>query len=166
MFQSIEAFKQTWTFENGSTQKLLDVLTNDSLKQQVTENHRTLGELAWHIVTTHHEMLSRTGLKFDAPAMDSPVPASAAEIAAAYRQSSQALLEALSAQWTDASLQESCDMYGEQWTNSQTLYAVTAHEIHHRGQMTILMRQAGLRVSGVYGPSLEEWESFAEGGVS
>ncbi|MCK4657684.1 MAG: hypothetical protein KAT85_11650, partial [candidate division Zixibacteria bacterium] len=32
--------------------------------------------------------------------------------------------------------------------------------IHHRGQMTVLMRQAGLKVPGVYGPSMEEWEHF------
>lgn len=31
------------------------------------------------------------------------------------------------------------------------------HQIHHRGQMTILMRQAGLTVPGLYGPSKEEW---------
>jgi len=28
-----------------------------------------------------------------------------------------------------------------------------AHQGHHRAQMTVLMRQAGLKVPGVYGPS-------------
>ena len=27
------------------------------------------------------------------------------------------------------------------------------HQNHHRGQMTVLMRQAGLTVPGVYGPA-------------
>ena len=31
------------------------------------------------------------------------------------------------------------------------------HQNHHRGQMTVLMRQAGLTVPGVYGPAKEEW---------
>jgi uncharacterized damage-inducible protein DinB len=35
-----------------------------------------------------------------------------------------------------------------------------SHEIHHRGQMTVLMRQAGLKVPGVYGPSREEWTAY------
>jgi uncharacterized damage-inducible protein DinB len=26
--------------------------------------------------------------------------------------------------------------------------------------MTVLMRQAGLKVPGVYGPALEEWNAF------
>ena len=32
------------------------------------------------------------------------------------------------------------------------------HQAHHRGQLTVLMRQADLKVPGVYGPSKEEWE--------
>jgi uncharacterized damage-inducible protein DinB len=31
------------------------------------------------------------------------------------------------------------------------------HEVHHRGQMTVLMRQAGLPLHGFYGPSRDEW---------
>ncbi len=34
------------------------------------------------------------------------------------------------------------------------------HHIHHRGQMTELMRQARLKVPGMYGPSKEEVEAF------
>ncbi|MGO4373779.1 DinB family protein, partial [Paenibacillus sp. MCAF20] len=34
------------------------------------------------------------------------------------------------------------------------------HEIHHRGQMTVLMRQAGLRVPDLYGPTKEQWAEF------
>ena len=34
------------------------------------------------------------------------------------------------------------------------------HEVHHRAQMTVLMRQAGLAVPGIYGPAAEEWEAM------
>ena len=40
------------------------------------------------------------------------------------------------------------------------LSALIRHEAHHRGQMTVLMRQAGLTVPGVYGPSREEWVAY------
>ena len=33
-------------------------------------------------------------------------------------------------------------------------------EAHHRGQMTVLMRQAGLTVPGIYGPAQEEWAAM------
>lgn len=48
-------------------------------------------------------------------------------------------------------------MYGMQWTRDTTLNCLVRHEIHHRAQMTVLMRQAGLRVPGVYGPAREDW---------
>ena len=65
-------------------------------------------------------------------------------------------------QWTDESLLEEKDMYGEQWTVATVLQTLIQHQIHHRGQMTILMRQAGLTVPGMYGPSKDEWLAFGE----
>ena len=51
-------------------------------------------------------------------------------------------------------------MYGESWTVGFTLLALITHQAHHRGQMTVLMRQAGLTVPGIYGPAREEWASY------
>jgi len=56
-------------------------------------------------------------------------------------------------------LLETDNMYGETWPRGVTLFALIAHQAHHRGQMTVLMRQAGLTVPGVYGPSSEEWQA-------
>lgn len=160
MYRTIDEFIQDWQHESGLTQKILDTLTDESLSQQVIDGHRTLGQLAWHVVTSLHEMLSRTGLTFEAATHDQQVPTSANEIANSYRTSSENLITALKEQWKDETLQEVVDMYGEQWPNGLTLSIVNSHQIHHRGQMTILMRQAGLRVPGVYGPSLEEWSEL------
>ena len=62
--------------------------------------------------------------------------------------------------WTDATLEETREMYGENWTIGFTVAALIAHQAHHRGQMTVLMRQAGLAVPGVYGPAREEWAAM------
>jgi uncharacterized damage-inducible protein DinB len=70
------------------------------------------------------------------------------------------LPEALRQQWTDASLQETDEMYGERWPRGLTLRILREHEIHHRGQLTVLMRQAGLSVPGLFGPSREEWQRY------
>ncbi len=48
-------------------------------------------------------------------------------------------------------------MAGEDWQNGASLRFSLRHEIHHRGQMTVLMRQAGLRVPDVLGPTREDW---------
>ncbi|MHA0856810.1 DinB family protein [Paenibacillus sp. CMAA1364] len=160
MFTTREEFITTWQQESGSTYKIINLLTDDSLAQEVSPQDRTLGRIAWHIVTTLDEMIGRTGLKFEAASHDSRVPTVASEIAEAYRASSEAMVAAIRAQWTDATLREEKDMYGDMWTIASTLGILIAHQTHHRGQMTVLMRQAGLPVPGVYGPSREEWAAF------
>jgi uncharacterized damage-inducible protein DinB len=157
MYRTIESFVQEWKQEANSTQKMMNALTDQSLQQEVAPGHRTLGQIAWHIVTTLHEILSRTGLEFEAATDASEVPASAQLIAQSYQEASKNLLAAIQKQWTDESLTVASDMYGEQWMNGLTLAITNHHQIHHRGQMTILMRQAGLKVPGMYGPSFEEW---------
>ncbi len=51
-------------------------------------------------------------------------------------------------------------MYGEKWTRGVTLQVLVNHQIHHRAQMTVVMRLLGLGVPGVYGPAKEEWSSY------
>jgi uncharacterized damage-inducible protein DinB len=160
MFITMEEFLTNWERESGSTQKILDALTDESLAQEVSPQDRTLGRIAWHIVTTLDEMIGRTGLKFEAAAHDSQVPSGAREIAEAYRTSSEEMVAAIRAQWTDATLKEEKEMYGDMWTIATVLGILILHQTHHRGQMTVLMRQAGIPVPGVYGPSREEWAAF------
>ena len=136
------------------------MLTDESLAQEVSPEDRTLGRISWHIVQTLHEMMSRTGLVFTGTPDDAPVPESAVEIADAYRSTNEAMISAIKTQWTDEVLGEIKDMYGEQWSVATVLGILTAHQTHHRGQITVLMRQAGLRVPGVYGPAREEWATF------
>jgi uncharacterized damage-inducible protein DinB len=157
MFLTINDFVSSWTHESTATQRVLNALTDVSLQQQIAPNHRKLGQLAWHITTTIHEMLSRTGLEFPEPAGGELAPDSVALIAAEYSRASQGLLQAIQSQWTDANLLQSTNMYGEDWLNGLTLQILISHEIHHRGQMTVVMRQAGLRVPDLYGPVREDW---------
>jgi len=146
--------------ESERTHKILGSISDASLSRKVYEEGRSMGYLAWHIVLTLGEMGSQTGLTFEAPPESTPVPASAKEIADQYRTTFDRLLDAVQTQWSDAKLEESVDMYGEKWTNMQSLSALVRHEIHHRAQLTVLMRQEGLPVPGTYGPSKEEWAQY------
>jgi uncharacterized damage-inducible protein DinB len=160
MFRSLSDFARVWEPEIEHTQKILKHITNASLGQPVNAEGRTLGRLAWHITTTIPEMMNRTGLHIAAPDPDAPVPATAKEIFQAYNQAAIGLLEEIRAKWTDESLLMVDEMYGEKWPRALTLQSLVHHQIHHRGQMTVLMRQAGLRVPGIYGPSREEWIQY------
>ena len=160
MFRQLEDFSKAWTYEAEMTHKALAALTDESLGQKVTEDGRDLGFLGWHQAQTLGEMLGLVGLAIDAPAHDLDRPESAAEIAAAYEKAASSVSEQVSANWNDETLLENDEMYGDIWARGLTLFYLIAHQAHHRGQMTVLMRQAGLAVPGVYGPSKEEWAAM------
>ncbi len=162
MIHRIEDFVTEWQAVSGTTLRHLEALTDASLGQPVDEEHRTLGRVAWHIVQTIGEMVARTGLRPDGPGDDAPVPASARAIAEAYRTASTSLLAQVEEQWTDETLQVEDDLYGQKWKRGATLAALLRHEIHHRGQMTVLMRQAGLSLPATFGPTKEDWAAYGK----
>ena len=160
MLRRIDDFIKDWEYEAESTGKILNALTNESLSQKVAEGGRTLGFLAWHLTQTLGEMLGLVGLQIDSPGHDTECPASAAEIAAAYDKAARSVTQQVQNNWTDDTLLQEDNMYGETWARGLTLFYLIAHQAHHRGQMTVLMRQAGLAVPGVYGPAKEEWAAM------
>ena len=160
MYTSIDRFVEDWRCESANTAKVMGALTNASLSASVGEPYRTLGRVAWHIVTTIPEMMGRAGLAIGGVDEHSTMPFSAMGILSAYKEVSDGLCFQVQEQWTDATLEVEDEMYGNKWARGMTLEVLVRHEIHHRGQMTVLMRKAGLRVPGVYGPSLEEWEQM------
>jgi len=160
MFRRLVDFEKSWEQESESTLKLFRALTDASLGQAVGPGGRTLGRLAWHLTLSISEMMRRTGLNVKGPAEDAPLPARAAEIVSAYAQAAASLDEEIRLDWSDQSLESEDDLYGERWKRGFTLLALLMHQAHHRGQMTVLMRQAGLKVPGLFGPAREEWTTY------
>ena len=159
MFRKIEDFTRLWTYESEATLKLFRALTEASLGQSVAPGGRTLGFLAWHCVVTLPEMMKHAGVPVVGPDHAAPQPA-LAEMTRLYEQCAKAVGEGIQARWTDAMLAEMIPMYGEQWARGNVLSALILHQTHHRAQMTVLMRQAGLKVPGLYGPAREEWAAM------
>ncbi|HEX8984578.1 MAG TPA: DinB family protein [Bryobacteraceae bacterium] len=160
MFHTISEFLNMWASESESTLKVLRNLSDGSLAQRVTPTGRSLGFLAWHITTSVSEMGKHAGLPVGVTGEKDPPPSSAAAIAATYEKAAKAFADAVLKNWKDTDLPGEIPMYGQKWTRAATLGAVIAHQCHHRGQATVLMRQAGLAVPGVYGPAQEEWAAY------
>lgn len=160
VYKSIDEFLKDWDFESQTTLKMMDNLTDDSLKQKVTSQGRSLGFIGWHLTESISEMIGRTGLKVFSPDMKHYSQTSSAHLCECYKNASESLVEKIKAGWTDETLLKEDDMYGEMWKRGFTLACLITHQTHHRGQMTVLMRQAGLKVPGSYGPSKEEWAAF------
>ncbi len=105
-------------------------------------------------------MVHRTGLKFDATPEDTPLPSAVKEITDEYKRSSEGMLNAVKKEWKDESLLEEVNLYGQNWKKGKVLSVLVNHQTHHRGQLTVIMRLAGLKVPGVYGPAKEEWANM------
>lgn len=159
MFTTTAEFTAAWKSEISKVEKLFDALTDDSLEQPRQDNIRTLGRVAWHIVTTLPEMCNRFGLMLDGPTEKDPIPTKASDIKKFYMSYAESIMKQVSS-WSDADLQIEDDMYGETWKRGASLYIFLIHEVHHLGQMTVMMRLAGLPVPGIYGPSREEWKTL------
>jgi len=160
MFRKIEDFEKIWNYEIEQSVKLFASLTDESLSQRVTDDGRELGFLAWHLAQTMEEMLKLVGLKINAPTTEDVCPKTAAEITESFELAGKSVINEVKTHWSDETLLEEDSMYGETWKRGETLFYLTAHQTHHRGQMTVLMRQAGLKVIGIYGPAKEEWEEM------
>lgn len=156
MVRSIADFQEEWKSTSDGTRKLYAQLTDESLAQPVSPDDRTLGRIAWHLAQTLGELPAKLGLQVDAPDEHAPVPSSAATIRDAYDRAATSLGDAVG-RMSDADLTTMHDMYGERWPAGVALRILVQHEIHHRGQMTVLMRQAGLAVPGLLGPAREDW---------
>lgn len=157
---SVSDFQKDLQNESQATMKILSAISDESLKQKVYNEGRSIGEIAWHITSTVGEIGESLGLGLKQPAENAPIPEKAAEIKDVYESSYNKLLEEINSNWNEDTLTEEINMYGEMWTKAVALQVLIRHEIHHRAQLTVLMRQAGLKVPGVYGPSKEEWAAM------
>ena len=132
MFKSIDQFIVTWQHEIQYTHNVLAGLTDESLSQEVVPGGRTLGRLGWHLTQTMPEMLHRTGLVgVEGPAETEMPPTVAVTITERYDAAAQSLLDQVKKNWTDDTLNEVDEMYGEKWKKTETLAVLVMHQAHH-----------------------------------
>ena len=160
MYHTVKEFLDDWKYESDSTIKIFSHLTDETLNHKLSAKGRTLGRLAWHIIAQVVEALNSMGLNIEAVNDDANYPAQAKTIVNKYQSVTDALVDKVSKHWKDEFLKEEVNVFHETWTKEKVLSALIKHQIHHRAQMTVLMRAAGLKVPGIYGPSYEEWQQF------
>ena len=83
-----------------------------------------------------------------------PTPETIEEIANYYEQVIEGYNQA-APKLTDAQLEEEVSVFGGAMPLGKVLRMIIDHQNHHRSQMTVLLRQAGLVVPPVMGPTAE-----------
>lgn len=154
MYRQVDDFIKEWEIAANGTAQVLKAITDEKLNQSIVEGHSTLGWLGWHLVGAAGYFSFLAGLKVPMLRQEDPVPATAAEIVVAYENILKCVKEE-AAKLSDADMLEEVKGFNGTIARGSLLRTLIDHQTHHRGQMTVLLRQAGLPVPGIMGPTKE-----------
>lgn len=160
MYRKIDDFISDYKMESENTLKVFSRIDFSKKAERVNENVRSPERLAWHITQSLSEMMMRTGLSDKDDLENLPIPENFDDIVKTYKDHVARLLDLLKFRWHDDELEELMNFFGEKYSKGFLLRSVITHEIHHRAQLSIVMRLLGMPVPGVYGPSKEEWVKY------
>lgn len=154
MYRTTKDFLEDWQANAAGTLNVFKAITDDKMDVAIVEGHNSLGWLAWHLVSSAGFFGHFAKLQIPAPGPTMKQPDTMAEIIEAYELVIEAYNKEVAA-LTDDELLEEVDGFGGPTMRGKLLRALIDHQSHHRGQMTVLVRQAGLTVPPVMGPTKE-----------
>lgn len=153
---------QELKMEAATTRRVLERVPDAHLSWKPAEKSRTLGQLAMHIAVNPGSTASLvTENPRQLPMFSDPEPANTAEIVEALDRSVQQAADVLGAM-DDASLMETWRvLHGTRELMALPRIAflrsvMLNHWYHHRGQLSVYLRQLSVPVPSIYGPSADE----------
>ena len=158
----IEGMLQELEHETQTTRRVLERVPNEHLSWRPHPKSRTLGQLALHIATVPAgvaELASRSPAQ--APDFADPSPKSASELVPTLEQSIARAKQALGGM-DDAALMATWRlMRGDREILALPRVAflrsvMLNHWYHHRGQLTVYLRELNVPIPSIYGPSADE----------
>jgi uncharacterized damage-inducible protein DinB len=158
----IDGLLQELEAEAHTTRRVLERVPDHQLAWRPHEKARTLGELALHVASVPGAVAEiATQSQIQAPQFTDPSPNSAAELVPALEQSI-AKAKSLLGGMDDATATATWRMM----RGDRELFALPRaallrsimlnHWYHHRGQLTVYLRELGVPVPSIYGPSADE----------
>lgn len=160
MYTSIKQFIKDFTQEKQTTLNVFKAISNDKLMLKPNDDIRSLQRLVWHILITHGEMLGKAGLTINCPNEHAEPVNDINEICRLYEISANSVLQIVNEKWNDEDLSSELNMYGENWSKGTILSVLIKHEVHHRGQLSVVMRLNDIKVPSIYGPAKEDWAKY------
>ncbi|MCC5891835.1 DinB family protein [Exiguobacterium sp.] len=154
MYRTKQDFITDWETSSRGTLDVLRAVTDEALGQAIVPGHNSLGWIGWHVTTALGYFTNLLGFRLSA-LKSLTQPNEAATIADQYERYAGEILR-VAEQFTDDYLLEEVDVHGTMKPRGAVLRMMMDHQTHHRGQMTVLLRQAGLTVPGVMGPTKEQ----------
>ena len=160
MYSTIQQFTKDFTHEKETTLNVFKAIPNAKLMLKPNDDIRSLQRLVWHILITHGEMLGKAGLTINCPDEHVKPVNDINEICQLYEISANSVLQVVNEKWNDEDLSSELNMYGENWSKGTILSVLIKHEVHHRGQLSVVMRLNDIKVPSIYGPAKEDWAKY------
>ena len=159
----IDSLLQELEQEAQTTRRVLERVPGAQLSWRPHEKARTLGELAMHVAIIPGAIaeLAMSPSPAQVPQFTDPVPKSAADLIPALEESvakAKKLLDGVN----DATLMETWRlMKGERELFALPRVALLRsimlnHWYHHRGQLSVYLRELDVLIPSIYGPSADE----------
>jgi uncharacterized damage-inducible protein DinB len=158
----IESLLQEFEQEAQTTRRVLERVPEDRLAWKPHDRSMSLGQLALHVATVPGAIaeISRHS-PFQLPQFTQPGATSTAEVLAAFEQSVGKARDILRTM-DDAALAKTWKAVD----GDREVFALPVggllrsimlnHWYHHRGQLSVYLRQVGAQVPSIYGPSADE----------
>lgn len=159
MNNELETFLEIWERECAKTKSLLESLPPDAYDFRPDAEGRSLGEMAWHVAEPEAHgsfAIERGGFSRETRPPGIERPRAIAELAPAYERLHRDALERLRKLKAD-DLDRSITFFnGKPITIRSVLWDfMLLHAVHHRGQLTLLCREAGGRPAVMFGANRE-----------
>jgi len=158
----IQGLLQELEQEAHTTKRVLERVPADRLGWKPHDRSMSLGQLALHVATVPGAIAEIAGQSpFQVPEFNQPSATSAAELVPALEQS-VAKARAILSEMDDAALAKMWRVVdGDREVMALPVGAVLRsimlnHWYHHRGQLSVYLRQVGAIVPSIYGPSADE----------
>jgi uncharacterized damage-inducible protein DinB len=159
----IEGLLQELELEAQTTRRVLERVPEDQLAWRPHEKARTLGQLALHIamVPGGVAQLAASPSPAQAPQFVDPSPKSASELIPALDESIAKAKQVLGGM-ADSTLMETWRLnQGDREVLAVPRVALLRsimlnHWYHHRGQLTVYLRELDVPIPSIYGPSADE----------
>ncbi len=155
----LERFFATWEREAKHTLRLLQALPAGRYDFRPDPEGRSLGELAWHLAETDGYFSHSIVTGSFAPASSVPGierPRTIEALAPGYERAHREAVDRLRG-LTPAALDHELSFLGRTMKVRVLLWAaILHHHIHHRGQLSLMIRLAGGVLPITYGPTREQ----------
>jgi uncharacterized damage-inducible protein DinB len=159
-----EIFERIWQREAKTTARVIRAFPANKLEFKPHERSRSIRDLAWQCVIDERvieKIIEGASNLRNVPASPPP-PETMEEIALAYEKAHREASEKMRRPETQFSRSVTVTMRGGsiQLEQAETIWGNLLDQVHHRGQLTVYLRQAGGKVPSIYGPSGDEAQSF------